>query len=288
MQISNMAKHRASVTALIALFFTLPHAVMASTDTVPGWQMLNFEAKSMWATARTKLTVVTHDSDKFGKVWELQLLGNVSSSSERENVLMTPGSGALLERDRFTKGKDQRLKHYEYKEQAIVRVRREPGEGSAAELPPWNWPISNEKELTRPSQKDCPVLTAIPSLLIFASMVPEAPGQTSTICVHSDQNFYRVSMAVKGDEKLAVNYKLGKAEKKVKAKIAATVIALTIERVGTIDGESDFNILGLSSPVSILLDKETGLPLQVRGQAPRLGKTEINLIAANQDLEPPN
>jgi len=278
-------RHKASLAAFAALYFSLLHSAAASAAS---WQMLNFEAKSMWATARTKLSLVTHDSDKFGEVWELQLHGSVSSSSERENVLMTPGSGALLERDRFTKGKNQRLKHYEYNEQTIVRIRREPGDGAAAQLPPWEWPVSNKKTLSRPSSQDCPVLTAIPSLLIFSSMVPEAPGQKLAICVHTDQNFYRVSMAVKGEDRLAVNYKLGKAGKKVKAKIAATVIALTVERVGNIDGGPDFSILGLSTPVFIMLDKATGLPVQVRGQAPRLGKTEINLIAANQGPELPH
>jgi len=278
-----MPKHNVRLTALCALFFSpiLSACANASADTDASWQMLSFEAKSIWATAQTEISLITHDSDKFGKVWELQLHGNVSSSSEQENIFMTPGSGGLLERDRFTKGKNQRLKHYDYNEKSISRIRREPGAESSAQLPPWEWPISNTKQLNRPSQEECPVLTAIPSLLIFANKVPEAPGQSFGICVHSDHNFYRVTMTVKGEKNLTVNYRLGDTQKKVKAKKTTTVIALSVDRVGDEQGEADFSLLGLSSPVTILLDREAGLPVQVRGQAPRLGKTEINLIEAN-------
>jgi len=291
MQNSNMPKYNAGRAAFFALFFAiLLSGVNANAkDTLaPGWQMLNFEAKSMWATAQTKLLLITHDSDRFGEVWELTLHGSVASSSERENVLMTPETGALLERDRFTKGKNQRLKHYDYNKESVVRIRRQPASEPDAQLPPWEWPISSQKKLNRPSMSTCPVLTAIPSLLIFATKVPDAPGKRFSICVHSDHNFYRVTMAVKGEKKLAVNYTLGDTGKKVKAKKTATVIGLTVERVGNTAGESDFSLLGLSGSVSILLDREMGIPVQVRGQAPRMGKTEINLTAASLGPESPH
>ena len=128
--------------------------------------------------------------------------------------------------------------------------------------------------------EDCPVLTSIPSLLIFAGNVATAPEQTLTTCVHSDNNFYRVTMTAKGDESVKVKYKLEGASKRVSGKVSALKIDLAIARVGTPDGDMDFSLLGLSSPVVILVDKDSRLPLQVRGQAPRIGKAEINLIEA--------
>jgi hypothetical protein len=172
--------------------------------------------------------------------------------------------------------KSERIKQYAYGENTVTRTRREPN--GTDTLPAQKWPISSEKILERPSLQECPVLTVIPALLMLARTVSGEPDQTLTTCVHSDNNFYRVQMKKSGEEQLEANYTL--AGGKVSGKKATDVITVKVERVGTPDGDMDFSLLGLSSPVVILVDKEARLPLQVRGKAPRIGNAQINLIAA--------
>ncbi len=122
------------------------------------------------------------------------------------------------------------------------------------------------------------MLTVIPALLILSQTVSSAPNQTVTTCVHSDSNFYQVQMKKSGEEQLSVNYTL--ADTTVTGEKATDVITVKVKRVGTPDGDMDFRLLGLSTPVAILVGKEAQLPLHVRGTAPRIGSTQINLTAA--------
>lgn len=267
-------KFRLIVGTLLLLFGAAGAAAEPTND--QPWSELRFEAKSIWATALTKLTLATQESAEFGQVQRLLLEGSVAKSSERDVFLLAPKTGTVLDRERFTRGKNQRIKQYAYSEKTITRTRREPGTDGT--LPQQQWPISSEKTLQRPSLQECPVLTAIPALLMLAQTVPSAPNQTLTTCVHSDNNFYRVQMNKNGEETLKVNYRL--AGTKVGGKKTADVITVKVERVGAPHGPVEFSLLGLSSPVVILVGKEARLPLQVRGKAPRIGDTQINLIAA--------
>jgi hypothetical protein len=271
-----MTKQKFRLIGCTLLLLCLAAGAAAGPSNDLRWNELRYEAKSLWATALTKLTLATQESAEFGQVQRLLLEGSIAKNSERDMFLLAPKSGAVLERERFTHGKNQRLKQYAYSEQTVGRTRREPG--TAARLPPQQWPISSEKTLERPSLQECPVLTVIPALLMLAQAVASAPNQTLSTCVHSDNNFYRVQMNKYGEEALDVNYRQDGVE--VSGKKAADVITMKIERVGAPDGAIDFSLLGLSSPVVILVGKEAQLPLQVRGSAPRIGKTEINLIAA--------
>ena len=44
-----------------------------------------------------------------------------------------------------------------------------------------------------------------------------------------------------------------------------------------LEKKNDFRLLGLNGEIILFFDRVTGLPLQIRGQAPRIGATEINL-----------
>lgn len=276
-----MTNQRFKLIGSVLLLLSLAAGTAAEPSKDANWSELRYEAKSIWATALTKLTLATQKSAEFGQVQHLQLEGSVAKNSERESILLAPEGEAVLHRERFTSGKNQRMKQYVYGEDTVIRTRREPNTTDA--LPPQQWPISSERELKRPSMQECPVLTAIPVLLMRAQAVSSAPDLTLATCVHSDTNFYRVQMQKNGEEQLEVNYSV--AGTKVNATETADVISLKIERVGAPDGKVDFSLLGLSSPVDILVGKESQLPLQVRGKAPRIGNTKINLIAAT--LTPP-
>ena len=99
-----------TILASAALLLSLSTGTIAETGPQPSWKELSFEAKSMWATAVTGLYLSDLDSSKYGKAWELLLLGSVAKNTERETIVMDRDNGALLQRDRFTTGKNQRLK----------------------------------------------------------------------------------------------------------------------------------------------------------------------------------
>jgi hypothetical protein len=81
-----------------------------------------------------------------------------------------------------------------------------------------------------------------------------------------------------------VDYSLDGGLQRMQGERTAIVVDLQVEPVGTPREEPEFSLLGLGGQVSILLDEQSRLPLQVRGRALRIGETHINLVAA--DIRP--
>jgi hypothetical protein len=249
---------------------------------LPGWSEVSFELHSIWVTARSKLSIAARNDDQLGAVWVLQVEESIAGNHAQETQLMTPGSGDLLQRSRLTSGKNTRLKEYRYAPGKLVRIRHEPN--SSQDQPSDRWPVSSVRDIPYPAIEEGAVLTSMPALLLAAGSVVEAPGHAATVYVHGDFNFYRVRLSVAGKEKVEVDYSLGGGLQRVKGERTAIVVGLQVDPVGTPQGDLEFSLLGLDSQISILLDEQSRLPLQVRGRAPRIGKTYINLVAA--DIRP--
>jgi hypothetical protein len=56
-------------------------------------------------------------------------------------------------------------------------------------------------------------------------------------------------------------------------------VALQVSPEGTLAEDNDFSLLGLKPEIILFFDSKTGLPIQIRGEAPRIGATAINLKA---------
>ena len=67
---------------------------------------------------------------------------------------------------------------------------------------------------------------------------------------------------------------------KITGKRNTTAIKLKIAPLGEPLEEPDFSLLGLHGYIIMFFDKESGVLLRLLGQAPRIGKTEINLKKA--------
>jgi len=244
---------------------------------------VSFDRHSVWATARSRISIAERNDEQFGAVWVLQVEESIAENRAQETQLMTPGSGNLLRRSRLTSGKDMRLKEYHYATEKLVRIRREPD--SSRDLPSAQWPVSSRRDIAYPALEQGAILTSMPALLLVAGSVAEAPSQTATVYVHGDFNFYRVRLSVGGEEQLEVDYSLPGGQQRMQGERTAIVIDLQVDPAGTPQGDPEFSLLGLDGQVSILLDKQYRLPLQVRGRAPLIGETYINLVAA--DIGPP-
>jgi len=249
---------------------------------LPGWREVSFELHSFWVTAHSELSIAVRNDERLGAVWELQVEESIADNYARETQLMTAGSGRLLQRSRLTSGKDTRLKEYRYAAEDLVRIRREPD--SSRDSPSTQWPVTSRRDIPYPELEEDAVLTSMPALLLVAGSVLETPGQVATVYVHGDFNFYRVRLSVVGEEQVEVDYSLVGREQRMKGRRTAMIVGLQVDPVGTPRGEPEFSLLGLDGQVSILLDEQSGLPLQVRGRAPRIGETYINLVAA--DIRP--
>ena len=268
------------LASLLLLTIALPASGLADpARSLPCWSEVSFELHSIWITAHAKLSIAARSDDRSGAVWVLQVEESIADNHAQETQLLTPGSGSLLQRSRLTSGKDTRLKEYRYAAGKLARTRREPD--SSRDSSPAQWPVSSRRDIDYPGLEEGVVLTSMPALLLVAGSVPETPGQAVTVYVHGDLNFYRVRLSVVGEEPVEVDYSLVGGEQRMQGERSAIVVGLQVEPVGMPRGDPEFSLLGLDGQVSILLDAQSRLPLQVRGRAPRIGETRINLAAAN-------
>jgi hypothetical protein len=240
---------------------------------LPTWQVLEFEEQAFWATANSRLELLASEGDE--AQWEFKVSSSVVGNSEELSMSFEPASGRALKRDRLSKGKEQRLKTFEYRTNDILRERHNPEANSKA--PPGEWPVTNRQTIPYPAAASKLVVTN-PHLLILLAQQLQAqdPGGSMEVLVHTDFNFYRVRLTSGNGIPVTANYKVT-GDKKSGGLRDTVAVALQVSPEDGLTEKEDFSLLGLEGEIILFFDKDSGLPLQIRGTAPRIGATDINL-----------
>jgi hypothetical protein len=101
--------------------------------------------------------------------------------------------------------------------------------------------------------------------------------------VNTDFNFYRVTAVAAGEDLVEVEADLDGSPNPREVDL----VSLAAKPVQPLADKTDFNLLGLSGNIVIAYDRATGIPVQVRGMAPRIGFAELTLKSLErQDTQP--
>ena len=240
---------------------------------LPDWQVLEFEEKAFWATARSRLEILPAVDDK--QYWELNVLSSVVNNSENILVRFDPATGQALTRSRLSRGKEQRLKSYQYATDSILRERRNPGADTS--VPPEEWPVTYSGKVNNPTAASATAITESYLLVLLAQRLQAlGPDKTMDVLVHTDLNFYRVRLTSGNGIPIDADYTVtGQGPSSGPRETLAVALQVTPE--GTLAEDPDFSLFGLQGEIILLFDRSSGLPLQIRGIAPRIGATTINL-----------
>jgi hypothetical protein len=262
---------------LLAWSISQPASAGDPADRTP-WHIVEFEEKAFWATARSRIELL--DPASADGQWELRVSSSVPGNSEDVVLRFDPADGRVLERERLSQGKeDQRLKRFEYGEDRIVRERRAPDSESA--VSPGEWPATSRQTLTYPPAADELIVTNPYLLIILAQRLQaEQAGSAMEVLVHTDFNFYRARLTTGAGVSVDASFDV-EGIGTISGPRETNAVALRITPEGELADKDDFSLLGLHGNIIILFDRELGLPLQVRGEAPRVGAMEINLKAAH-------
>jgi len=271
------------ISCYLCLLLAGPGLAAASAETPPqpAWEVLEFEEQAFWATAKSRVEVTLPE----GSEQHLQLSASSSVVGNSEQVLLNvdPTSGQAYNRSRLSRGKDQRFKTFDYQADHIVRERRNPV--ADPNTPPEQWPVASRKEIAYPPLARDNVVTDAYVLLLLADRLQAGPEESATVIIHTDFNFYEVNMTRGNGIPLQVDYQVTGGEK-VSGRRDTRAVALQISPLGELAEKPDFSLLGLHGEIILFFDRDSGLPLQVRGTAPRIGPMEINLKAVTL-REPP-
>jgi hypothetical protein len=208
----------------------------------------------------------------------------VVDNSEKLQLTFNAATGALLTRTRISSGREQRMKSYKYETDFILRERsNSPADPN---VPPDQWPVTNQKWMEYPPSRGSTVVTSPYMLVLLASQLQaQGPGNTMEVIVNTDLNFYRVKLTSGDGIAVEANTTITGGDA-VTGKRETLAVALLASPEGKLEDDDDFTLLGLSGNIIILFDRLTGLPLQIRGLAPRIGSTEINLKSATMRAAP--
>ncbi|RRQ21031.1 hypothetical protein [Thiohalobacter thiocyanaticus] len=272
---------------------------------VVGWQAVTLSASNLLGSAVSRIRL--HEAAAGEPAGQVNAGGPLlvlladnrvgRQNLERLSAWYDP-AGTLVQRCRVGFGRsDSRAKCYRYEDRGILRERRESDLTAAdiASQPDWtrdgarsalalarDWPVSSSGRLRLPDAIPENAGLISPTLLLpLASAAPlQASGDSKAFFVHTDHDFFRVTLTVTGREPVAAEYRLDTdtGSQQIRNRIEALVIRLETTPIG--DPENGFELLGLRPPLTLLLDPATRLPLALRGDAPRLGPGEIRLEAA--------
>lgn len=252
-----------------------PMGALAQSE-LPIWRALEFERKAFWATAHSYIELQEDGCDD--QRWKLTANNAIYSAivrnDETKELTLTPEDARLIKRKRFSDGSNQRLKFYDYLPQHIVRERRDPG--GVDSQPPEDWPLSSRSRIQYPVMPADAVITDAYALLVLATQFNASEEETFEVVVQTDFNFYRVRMSHSIDIKVEANYEIDEGNT-ISGKRNTSAVTMLVEPLGELAEEPDFSLMGLSGRLILLFDKQTGVPIQLRGSAPRIGDSHIDL-----------
>ena len=258
----------------LAALATLPASAADSTPvTPPAWQVLEYEQQAFFVTARSRIELVPDSADP--QRWRLAASSAVASNSE-EVALELAADGSARHRSRLSRGKsnEQRYKTYEFLPEHILRVRRDAPAGTTR--PPGDWPVSSRRKIAYPPGADGLPVTDAYALLVLAARFLTSPGAAADVVVNTEFNFYQVRMSHSEGRVVETNYAVAGGAASTGPRPTRGV-TLAVSPLGEQVDKPDFSLLGLGGEITILFDQESLLPLQLRGNAPRIGAAEINL-----------
>jgi len=266
---------RPRAVAAAALLSSLASIASADQNTVtlPAWETLEFEQKAFMTTAKSKVGVTP--GSEGDPAWTLRSSSSIASNSEEITLTLDPASGRSLQRSRLSRGtKEQRYKAHTYMDDYVVRERRVPG--TNPDRPPAEWDLKSRMKVAYPNLEGVPVSDPY-FLLLLAGEFQAGTEEYRNILVNTDRNFFSVRMTHGAASTTKLNYRITGQSERVKGKRPTRAVTLAISPVEPLENGPDFNLLGLSGNITVLFDEVSGIPVQLRGEAPRVGATKLNL-----------
>ncbi len=254
-------RHLLLVLLLLAQWPTVADDSGAAQPPLPAWRHLLFQETAFLATARSELSL-DHCEESPG-AWCLKASNSVANNRERISLSARPG-GHLLQRDRFSEGSSRRRKQWLYGLNSITRERLEPDANG-------EWQLTSRRKIDYPEGRR----QVTDALLLLALLEPA--GAAQTFVVNTDLNLYRVTATPAGEDLIEVEPGLGGVASRHRD---TDLLRIEAELLQPAQDRPDFTLLGLSGELLVAFDRASGLPVQVRGRAPRLGYVVLTLKSA--------
>jgi hypothetical protein len=200
----------------------------------------------------------------------------------RNQVWFDPESAHALQRIRFRRGEDDFQKMYRFTGKGVYRLRREPDGKKEVLLAPEQWTDVRESFYPYdPGQIGCTSVTessVIP--YIIASERLSQDSEPLDLSVFHKRLLHHVQIVPSGVKQYEIHYteRSKRGEVKKQGIIDALRLSLRARALTTIEGEDeDFSFLGLKGDITITIDSGSGIPVQISGDIPTIGRVALKL-----------
>ena len=268
------------------------------------WHRLSFKAESVFGKVATGVRLAALPAEEAAglliavpqadglqpsgaTVISITVDSNINPLIGPEEILNTrslhnPDDAAALQRVRLRQGGKIWQKSYRFEPDGVYHQRKKPVNKKQQELPPEQW-TTFEKEFYRYSGKylECRAVLEPSELMYLVSAVDLTKLKSPlNMCVFDKKQLHRVTAIAGGAERLEVNYLERLPDKQVRREGIIEVNKISFQ-TRVLDPEEKelekFSFLGLQGDFEIYVARRTGIPVQVSGQIPGIGKLNIRL-----------
>ena len=271
------------------------------------WSHLTFGAKSIWVDVKVEVrlepqskakiqaellenrqgdAIPIPDAGGYRLTADIETDAAFKSKVNKNNLIwFIPHDGTALGRFRLRRGKDDFKKVYRFTKQGVYRHRQEPKNKQEARLEPDKWTdILDTFFSYEPAQLDCANVTDRLLLIYIAAAAGMSESkQPLSVCGFGKRKLFRVKLQPAGRESIKTDFTeiKNQTETRRQGKIKAFRIDLETKQLPSDMGiDENFSFLGLRKNISIYLEPETNLPIQIRGDIPSAGRAVLSLKSA--------
>ena len=268
------------------------------------WSRLSFRAKRAFVDVKVDVRLAPFSTAEFESVWRInpQSIPLPSPGQEVYNinvnrvidhifsppvalsnqVLFEPTQAAVLYRVRLRRGKDDIERVYWFSREGVHRLRTKPSTKREASQDPATWTDARTSFYRHDlARLECPEVTD-PLLLIYLLSAAhiDKSGDSLSLCVFGKQQLHRLRMRVEGLQTLEVDYSENREEGEVrkKGKVDGLRIILEAQPLQSDPKNAEnFSFLGFHKDITIDIDPQLRIPLQVSGRIPTVGAVALKL-----------
>lgn len=201
-------------------------------------------------------------------------------------LLLNSDDASVLQRTRLelTRG-DERYKAYRFTDDGIFILRRKPAGAREKNKSFEHWSVSkasfepyprhvNQKQII----SDTAALLYIGSTMAFGN-----PGDKEKFAAYFDDKFHVITIEYTGLKSVRADFearKDGTSSQHIMSYRDASQLIIHAHPAGRPKEESTLQIAGLEPPVELLVDRELGIPLELRGRLGFVGEVSLGLHEA--------
>ena len=273
-------------------------------DQKVSWTDLSFRAKKFWVEVSSDIRMRTIAASELKAVLLNPPQGNPihpqtptvaqltihttidprfrSAVNIENQIWFDPLDASALGRIRLRRGEDDFKKVYRFTEKGVYRHRIEPKDKNQAQLAPEQWTDTKDSFYAYdPKKIKCSIITERSVITyILNAMAATNDSAPSTFCAFGKRQLHRVQIRNQGLQPIKVKYteKSSNGEQRIEGTVKALKFAITTTSLLDERGETEnFSFLGLHRDIAVFIEPTSGLPLQISGVIPSMGRAELKL-----------